>query len=78
MVKKNPGIVTDVMEVLEEHMVTDLSVIDIAQIVSSVTEISAEKITYQILEGSIVMGADGYEEFYPNIFKLKKIINEIK
>ena len=78
VVKKDPAIVTDVMEVLEEHMVTDLSVIEIAQIVSSVTEVSAEKITYRTLEGKVVLGVDGYEEFYPSSWKLKKIIEEIK
>lgn len=78
VVKEKPAVVTDMMAVLEEHMVTDLSVVDIAQIVSSVTEISAEKITYRTLEGKVVLGADGYEEFYPSRWKLKKIIEEIK
>jgi hypothetical protein len=59
-------------------MVTDLDVAEIVQLASIVSNMSEDKISYQTLEGSVVMGADGYEEFYPNKFKLKKIINEIK
>lgn len=78
VVKENPVVVTDVMAVLDEHMITDLSAIDIAQLVTDVSKVSVENITYQILEGNVILGSDGYEEFYPNKYKLKRIVDSIK
>lgn len=78
VVKENPNLVSDVIAALGTNMVTDLSVADIVTIASSVTEVSTENITYQTLEGVVMMGEDGYEEFYPNVLNLKKIIDEMK
>ena len=77
-VKEDPAFVLEVMKVLDKNMVTNLGTADILQLASIVSGISTEKISYQILEGTVIMGADGYEEFYPNVFKLKRIINDIK
>lgn len=77
-VKENPAFLLDVMGVLDKNMVTDLGVADITELASVISDLSAENISYQTLEGSVVMGANGYEEFYPNQFKLKKIMKDMK
>ena len=76
--KENPAFLLDVMGVLDKNMVTDLGVADITELTSVISDLSAESISYQTLEGSVVMGASGYEEFYPNQFKLKKIMKDMK
>lgn len=77
-VKENPEFLLEVVGVLDKNMVTDLGVADITELASVISGLSAERISYQTLEGSVVMGASGYEEFYPNQFKLKKIIKDMK
>lgn len=77
-VKENPSFIVEVMNLLGKNMVTDLGVSDITEIVSVIENLSVDKISYQILEGKVVLGANGYEEFYPNQFKLKKIIKDMK
>lgn len=77
-VKENPAFIVEVMNLLGNNMVTDLDVADIKLLMDVVPDLSEDKISYQILEGDVVLGEDGYEEFYPNEFKLKKIIKEIK
>ena len=77
-VKENPAFIVEVMNLLGNNMVTDLDVADIKELASIISNLSTEQIRYQILEGNVVLGKDGYEEFYPNEFKLKKIIKEIK
>ena len=76
--KENPTFVVDIIRLLGENMVTDIDVVNMVQIASSLAKIPVEKISYQILEGSVVLGASGYEEFYPDEAKLKKIINDIR
>lgn len=78
VVKDNPTFVVEVMNLLGKNMITDLDITDITQLVGILSDLSSESITYQTLEGNVVMGPDGYEEFYPNNFKLKKIIEEMK
>ena len=77
-VKENPSFIVEVMNLLGKNMVTDLGVSDITEIVSVIENLSVDKISYQILEGKVIVGSDGLEEFYPNQFKLKKIIKDMK
>lgn len=77
-VKKNPAVIGEIMSVLGENMVTDMDSVEVTSLATILSKISAEDISYQTLEGEVVMGADGYEEFYPDADKLEKIISEIK
>ncbi len=77
-VKQNPLLIAEMVEVLGEHMVTDMTVADMAAVAKTASEISVETITYRTLEGTVQMGEDGCEEFFPDKTKLEQIIEEIK
>ncbi len=77
-VKENPAIIGEVMTVLGANLVTDLDAVKTAALATALSDLSAENITYCTLEGEVIMGEDGYEEFYPDSAKLEKIIQQIK
>ena len=77
-VKENPAFIVEIINLLGKNMVMDLEVADLKEITSIISGLSEEKITYQTLEGKVVVGSDGLEEFYPNQFKLKKIMKDMK
>ena len=77
-VKENPAIIGEVMTVLGANLVTDLDADETASLAMVLSDLSAENITYCTLEGEVIMGEDGYEEFYPDSAKLEKIIQQIK
>lgn len=76
-IKKDPGLVADMMDILEENMVTNLSVTDIANLAAHISGMSTKNISYNTLQGEIILGEDGYEELYPDekqLEELRKIV----
>ena len=69
-IKKNPMLINELWEVLDENMVTDLSLADMLTYGKKLAGFSTENITYETMEGKIILGEDGYEEFYPDKLKL--------
>lgn len=76
-VKRNPEIVLSMFDILQEHMVTDIEISDIVSLLTNITDMSMENIQYDTLEGNIILGADGYEEFYPDEWKLNALKKRI-
>ena len=74
-VKKNPAIIADMFQTLEQHMVTDVEVADVVDIAMALIDmnIDMEHIHFHTLEGEILIGEDGYEEFYPNETQLEAL-----
>lgn len=73
-IKKDPKIIADIYNSMEENMVTNLElseIIDIAKIVTMLYSI--EDIHMYTLEGQIYVNEDGFEEFYPDTVALEKI-----
>ena len=54
-------------------MVTDISIGDILTIKDVLENASMENMTFYTLEGNIVCGITGYEEFYPKVEQLKEL-----
>lgn len=77
VVKKDPGVVLTMLEILEGHVLTDLQVSDIANLSAHLVGMSMEDVRYHTLEGNIIIGEDGYAEFYPNIIKLNNLKKQI-
>lgn len=66
VVKENPGIIAEMYKSLQEHMVTDVELADMVELLLALKDINMENISFQTLQGEIVLGEDGYEEFYPD------------
>ena len=77
VVKKDPGVVLTLLDILEGHIITDLKVSDIVSLSTHFVGMSMEDIRYHTLEGNTIIGADGYAEFYPNLIKLNELKKQI-
>lgn len=72
-IKENPGLIADMYKTLDKHMVTDIGVTDLVNIVFSVKDTSAENIHFHTIQGEIILGDDGYEEFYPEESQMEEL-----
>lgn len=69
-IKEKPSTIVRMYKALSENMVTDIEMQDILFVVGVLHNIPLEDIRFYTLEGTIVNGTTGYEEFYPNIEQL--------
>ena len=72
-ITKDPGLVVDIYQALEEHMITNISIKELVALVPELTDGTLENINFYTLEGEIAMGEDGFEEFYPNQTQLEEL-----
>lgn len=77
VVKENPAVVLELLEILKGHMITDLQATEIVNLCMQCIGMSMEDIHYHTLEGYTKIGEDGYAEFYPDIFKLNELKKQI-
>lgn len=71
---KDPMVLKDIYEALEQNMVTNIEKSDILSLIGILPDISAENVHHYTLEGEIIRGSTGYEEFYPYEEQLQEII----
>ncbi|MCM1039921.1 MAG: LCP family protein [Roseburia sp.] len=62
-VKKNPRTALDLYKALEPHMVTDISLIEAARLLSLYSQYTFDENSFYTLEGETVLG-EKFEEFY--------------
>ena len=67
------GIIAEMYKSLQEHMVTDVELADMVELLLALKDINMENISFQTLQGEIVLGEDGYEEFYPDEQQLQTL-----
>lgn len=72
-IKENPGLIADMYESLDQHMVTDVDVAKIMEIAFVLTDVDMENIHFHTLNGEIRLGEDGYEEFYPDEIQMEML-----
>ncbi len=65
-IKEDPTLLVEMYQTLDEHMVTNVEVGDLAEIALALSDLDMENVHFHTLQGEIVLADDGYEEFYPD------------
>lgn len=77
VVKENPSVISDVYSALKDHMVTNLELTQVLEIVTTAMNCPLEEIQFHKIEGEIIN--DGtYECFYPSEEHIKELTRLMK
>lgn len=76
-IKEDTGLIAEMYQTLDEHMVTDLAVTDILEIALALKDVNMENIHFHTLSGELQIGEDGYEEFYPDEAQLEQLCKKL-